>query len=236
MTALDILNASARLIGVLAEGEALSSAQANNGLTSMNNMLDSWSNEQMLIPARVQETFPLVNGQGSYQMGSGAPDFNTGRPQKIENIAWQQPTGSYPFNLGIDIITQDEWARIVVPTVPSNIPTKMWPQYGNPYVTLNFWPVPNVVQNVVIWSWKAISELASLTTTFSMQPGYQKAIIYNVALEISPEYGRTPNELVIAQAVESKAVLKRMNNQQQELNCDASLLDKKPTWNWLSGE
>ncbi len=235
MTALDILNSAARLIGVLAEGEALTSPQANNGLQSLNNMLDSWSNEQMMIAARVQETFALANGQGAYQMGTGAPDFNTSRPQKIENIVWQQPTGSYPFNLGIEIITQDRWAAIVVPTVPSNIPTQMWPQYGNPYVTLNFWPVPSVVNNVVIWSWKALSELSSLTTTFSMQPGYQKAVIYNTALELAPEYGVTPSELIIAQAIESKAVIKRMNNQQQELNCDSALLDKKPSFNWLSG-
>ena len=236
MTALDILNASARLIGVLAEGEALTSPQANNGLQSMNNMLDSMSNEQMMIPARVQETFPLVNGQGSYQMGTGSPDFNTARPQKIENIDWQQPTGSYPFNLGIEIITQDRWASLVVPAIPSNIPTLMWPQYGNPYVTLNFWPVPSVANNVVIWSWKALSELASLNTTFSMQPGYQKMIIYNNALEMAPEYGITPTDLVIAQAIESKAVIKRMNNQQQELGCDTALLNSKPSWNWLTGE
>lgn len=236
MTALDLLNASARLIGILAESETLSASQANNALQGMNNMLDSWSNEQMMIPARVQETFPLANGKGSYQMGSGAPDFNTARPQKIENIDWQQPTGSYPFNLGIDIITQDQWASIVVPTVPSNIPTKMWPQYGNPYVTLNFWPVPNVVNNIVIWSWKALADLSTLTTAFSMQPGYSKAIIYNNALEMAPEYGITPSELIVAQSIESKAVLKRMNNQQQEMRCDAAILNKKPSWNWLTGE
>jgi hypothetical protein len=236
MTVLDIISAALRINGILAAGETASNNECNDALISLNNMVDTWSTEKMLIYATIQETFSLVVNQGAYQMGSGAPDFNTVRPQKIENIVWQQPTGSYPFNLGIKIVTQDQWASIGVPTITSTIPTHMWPQYTNPYVTLNFWPVPQAVNNIVIWSWKPLTDFSSLTQTVTLPPGYQKAIIYNLALELAPEYGSTPSELVLVQAAESKAAIKRMNNSQNMLLADAAMLNRKPSWNWMTGE
>jgi hypothetical protein len=236
MTVLDMVSASLRLLGILASGEVASNNESNDALISLNNMVDIWSTEKMLIYATVQETFALVVNQGSYQMGTGAPDFNTTRPQKIENIVWQQPTGAYPFNLQIKIITQDQWASIGVPTVTSTIPTHMWPQYTYPYMTLNFWPVPQAVNNIVMWSWKPLTDFSALTTTVSLPPGYQKAIIYNLAIEMAPEYGVTPSELVLIQAAESKASVKRMNNSPNLLVADAAILNRKPAWNWMTGE
>lgn len=237
MTVLDLINSSLRLIGVLASGEDASAAEANDALQSLNNMVDTWSVEQLLNYSKVTETFALVVGQQSYQMGTGAPDFNTSRPQRIENALFSQ-TGAAGtlFNLEIDIINQDQWAALTVPTTASNIPTKLFVNYTWPYATLYFWPIPQAVNNLVLWSWKPMVDFSALSTTVTLPPGYNKALTYNLAVELAPEFGKDPSGIVIQQAVESKAAIKRMNNKPLLLSCDEATLAQKPVFNWLTGE
>lgn len=236
MTALDLITSSLRLVGVLAGNEVPTANESTVGLQYLNDMVDSWSTQQMLIYAKVNETFALVANQQSYQMGTGAPDFNTARPQKIENAIWQQPQGATNYNLEIDIINQDQWAALTVPTTQSNIPTKLYVNYTFPYATLYFWPVPLQANNLILWSWKQLAEFAALTTAVSLPPGYNKALRYNLAVELAPEFGRTPSDLVITQAVDAKADIKRMNNRVTLMQADPAVIPRKPGFNWLTGE
>lgn len=236
MTTLDLISGALKLIGVLSGNEAPTTNEATDAMTALNDMIDSWSIQQLLLFAKVNEVFPLVNNQQSYQMGVGAPDFNTVRPQLIENALWEQNQGSQIFNLSIDIITQDQWAGITVPNTNSPIPTKLFVNYTYPYATLYFWPIPTVANYVQFWSWKPIANFSALGTTVAMPPGYVKAIKYNLALDLAPFYGKTPNALVIAQAVDSKADVKRMNTKPILLGQDTALQSRKAGFNWLTGD
>lgn len=236
MTCLDLINGAMRLIGVLGSGETLANNEANDAFNALNDMIDTWSNEQLLIYVKAYETFPLVVNQQSYQMGTGAPDFNTVRPQKIEDINFQQVSGNTTVELPIEIINQDQWADLSVKTITSNLPTKLWVQDTFPYSTLWFWPIPTTTNNVIIWSWKPLTDITSLTTTIALPPGYNKALRYNLAVELAPEYGKQLDPIVIENAAESKAAIKRMNSKTLLLGMDAGLLPQKPTWNWFTGE
>lgn len=238
MTGLDLITAAMRLIGAIGTGETPTANEANNAQSSLNDMIDSWSNDQLLVYAKAYEAFPLVVNQQSYQFGTGAPDFNStsGRPLKIEDINFQQVSGSTTVELPIQILNQDEWAAITVKTITSNLPTKMWPQFTYPYVTLWFWPIPLVTSNVIIWSWKPLTQITNLSTAIALPPGYNKALRYNLALELAPEYGKNPSEMVTAQAIGSKAALKRMNSRIDLLGCDVGLLPQKSSFNWYTGE
>ena len=48
-TAGDQINGALRLIGQLAEGETPSAATAQDSLTALNQMIDSWSSERLSI-------------------------------------------------------------------------------------------------------------------------------------------------------------------------------------------
>lgn len=226
-----------RLINVLGVGETPSAVEANQALSSLNDMIDTWSNENLLIYAKAYESFPLVVNKQAYLMGTGSADFNTVRPQMIEAMNFQQISGTTTVELPIEIINQDQWASISVKTITSNLPTRMWPQYTFPYVTLNFWPIPDVTNNVIIWSWKPFTSVAaSLTTAIALPPGYNKALRYNLAVELAPEYGKSLDSTVIAQATNSKAALKRMNSRVDLMGTDPALLPQRSTWNWYTGE
>ena len=236
MTALQLIQWALRLLGVLASGETPSSNEANDALVSLNAMIDTWSNESLLIYEEAYETFGLNVNQQSYQWGTGAADFNSPRPQRLRDMNWQQITPTTTLELPVQIINKDQWAAISTKLIVSNIPTRAWLENTYPNATLWIWPVPSVSGNIVCWSWKPLVDIALLTTTISLPPGYQRALAYNLALELAPEDGRQVDQLVEAHAIEAKANLKSMNSKVLLMGCDEGTLNKHSTWNWHTGE
>lgn len=236
MTANDVINGALRLLGILASGETSGANEANDGLISLNDMIDTWSNEKLLIYEEAYETFALNAGQQSYQWGTGAADFNSPRPQKLRDVNWQQVSPTTTLELPVEILNLDQWAAISIKQISSNIPTRCWLEMTYPNATLWVWPQPSVSGNLVIWSWKQLTDIALLTTTLTLPPGYTRALRYNLALELAPEYGRQVDPLVEAHAIESKAALKVMNSKILLMGCDPATLNKRSTWNWYTGE
>lgn len=233
--ALDLINSSMRLIGVLASGETLSANEATDALSTLNDMLGIWSNESLLIYARTNESFTLTPNQQSYTMGSGG-NFNTTRPQKIENASITISNGSESYDVPVELTNQDEWAEIQVKGISSGIPTRLFPLYTYPLATIYLWPLPNAANKLTLWSWKTLSNIPAISTAVDLPPGYSKAMKYNLALELAPEYGRPVDPIVLAEASESKAALKRMNARPQYLAMDEAVLAPRAGFNWLTGE
>ena len=236
MTAQALIASSLRLIGVLGSGESPSNAEANDAFIALNDLIDSWSNEQLLIPNKIREVFPLVSGQQTYTMGAGA-NFNTTRAQKIENCLIQLAQNSPVLEIPMVILTKQEYQAVILKTLQSTFPLYMYAEGVYPIDNLNFWPVPNTgVNNVVLYSWKPLIDLASLTTTLSLPLGYERALKYALAIELSSEYGRAVPDTTIALAVESKAAIKRMNYRPNFLQVDKAIRAKPAVWNWQTGE
>jgi len=113
----------------------------------------------------------------------------------------------------------------------------MYAEQAYPLDNLNFWPVPNTgVNNVVLYSWKPLAELALITTVLSLPPGYERALKFALAVELAPEFGKALSDNVAALAIESKAAIKRMNYRPNYLMVDKEIRAKPAVWNWLTGE
>lgn len=236
MTGNDLIASSLRLIGVLASGENPPSNESNDALNSLNDMINSWTNERLMIYETSYETFTLNVNQQSYQWGTGAADFNSPRPQKLENVNWQQVSATTTLELGVEILNKDQWSAISIKGITSNIPTRCWLENTYPNATFFVWPIPSVSGSVVIWSWKPLITVSSLTTTISLPPGYAKALRYNLAVELAPEYGKTPSDLVMKGAMDSKSAIKSMNDKILLMSCDLATLNRRSTFNWYTGE
>lgn len=70
-TPLDIIKGSLRSIGVLAGGEAPDPDSANDAFVMLNDMLDMWSNERMMVFCVQEVMHELVGGTYIYTIGSG---------------------------------------------------------------------------------------------------------------------------------------------------------------------
>jgi hypothetical protein len=62
MTAREIIASTLRLLGVLAAGETATANEANDALESLNQMLSSWSNENLVVYQKVRDEFTLTAG------------------------------------------------------------------------------------------------------------------------------------------------------------------------------
>jgi hypothetical protein len=184
-TALDIITGAAKLLGVVFKSEALSADEANDGLIVLNDMLASWSNEDLLTYTFLDESFPLVAGTASYTIGSGQT-FNTVRPINIVTAYVRVGTIDYP----LEIIPSEVYElQIQSKSIQSSIPQFLTYDNSYPAGTIKLYPVPSQVITLTLHSNKPLTSFAALTTTFDLPPGWARAIKYNLALELAPQYG-----------------------------------------------
>lgn len=226
MTPREIVKTSLRVLGALASGETPSAEEATDGLAALNRMIDAWSLEGLMIPAKTEETFTLSPGKQSYTMGPGG-DFDTLRPQRIENAILRDDTASPPYDTGIDLVTRDEWVRISVKGTASDIPCRMWVSYENPLAKLSLYPKPSAARKLVLFSWKPIARFADLEASFEMPPGYEEAAIYGLAVRLAPEYGIPLREEIAVIASDRRAAIKRMNYAPDLLRVDDALVTRR---------
>jgi len=224
-----------RLIGALASGETATADQQTDALTALNSMIGVWSTEQLLIWAKVSEDFTLVPSQQSYTFGTGG-NFNSTRPQKIENAYLVTGTSPNVFEIPVDIVNQDQWASITVKTTQSAIPQRLYNDTAYPLSNIYLWPIPNAANTLRLYSWKPLSSFSTADSTVDLPPGYEEALRYNLAVRLAPEYGRPILPQVQEIAVGSKAAIKRMNTKFNLLISDDALLQRVRTFNWLTGE
>lgn len=68
---IDLIANSLRAIGALAAGETVDAVTANDVLGLLNDLLDMWSNETLMVYYTTEIIFPLVNAQYQYTVGPG---------------------------------------------------------------------------------------------------------------------------------------------------------------------
>jgi len=68
---IDIISRALKDIGALASGETPNPAEAQDALDMLNDMLDQWSNEQMMVYYKTEIVYTLTSGQTQYTIGPG---------------------------------------------------------------------------------------------------------------------------------------------------------------------
>lgn len=234
-TARDVIKRSMRILGVTASGETPSSAEISDGLTALNEMIESFSTENLIIPNVVREEFTLVSGTQSYSIGSGAT-FNTTRPLDIESATLENQAASPTSEYKLRILNSEEWARIETKDETSDIPTCLYYEQTYANGTINLWPKPSAANKLVLYSKKPLTSFSSANDTVTLPPGYLRMLAFNLAVEWASEFGKAVSGEVFETARESKANIKRQNIQPIMLECDPAVLHSSPAFNWRLGE
>ncbi len=68
---IDIISGALRSIGALAAGETVDAVTASDAFGMLNDMLDMWSNESLMVYYSTEVIFPLVQSQYQYTIGPG---------------------------------------------------------------------------------------------------------------------------------------------------------------------
>lgn len=230
-TAQTIIDRALRLIGAIASGESPTAAESNDGLTALNAMVASWQTEKLNVYSFVDTAFTLVNADSSYTVGPAGNFALTPRPPKIDQIFVRANGIDYQ----VEMIDYERWNAIPDKTSESDIPIYAYYEPTLPTGTLQLWPVPNMAYSLHIVTWTSLAELASLATTITLPQGYERALAYNLAVEVAPEYEKQPAPSVQAIAMESKAAIKRVNNRPMLMNSELGYIVGGQRSNIFSG-
>ena len=187
-TANDIIKRALRQCHVIAAGETPSYVEAQDALDVLNDLLESWSNDQLMIYQRVNRSKALTLSDGQYTIGSGG-DIDTTRPLRIDSAYCQDSDG---HDSPITIINNDQWSRISDKDLATTYPIYLYYRPNFPLGQINLYPEPGTGITLYLEVWDQLSSLAALTTTVSLPPGYERMLCLGLALELCAEYHPGP--------------------------------------------
>jgi hypothetical protein len=232
-TAYDQINGALRLIGMLAEGETPSAATAEDALSALNQMIDSWNTERLTVFSTQDQIFTWPPGQITRTLGPTG-NFVGNRPVLLEDSTYfKDPTSGISY--GIKIINQQQYNGIAVKTVTSTYPQVLWINMDYPDIEMYVYPVPT---KALEWHFVSVNELtapASLATNLTFPPGYLRCFKYNLACEIANEFGVEPPANVARIAMTSKRNLKRINNPDDIMSLPYSIVGTRQRFNIFAG-
>jgi len=235
MLVLDLITSSLRLIGVLASGETPSAAEGADCLVILNQMIEAWGIEHLALFTLTRTTFTLVPGTQNYTVGATGT-FAMARPARIDYVSMLLLNNpAQPLELPIQVFNDDEWQAIPIKNIQSTIPQGVYDDGGFPLRTLSYWPIPSVANQTILGTWTALTQATTLTTNLVFPPGYLKALRYNLAVDLAPEFGAAVRPEVLAQALASKAAIKSIDVDPVISRVDNALIGSRGggRYNWL---
>jgi len=232
-TALDQITGALRLIGMLAEGEVPSSDTANDALSAMNQMLDSWSVERLSVYNTQDQVFTWPSDQITQTLGPTG-DFVGNRPVQVSDSTYfRDPATGVSF--GIKIVNQAQYNGIAVKTVTSTYPQVLWINPEVPNVALTVYPKPTRALEWHIVSTQELTQPITLADELTFPPGYLRAFKYNLAAEIAAEFGVEPSPQVKRIAMSSKRNIKRVNTPDDVMSMPYTIMVSRQRYNIYAG-
>lgn len=196
-----------RLLEKLVDGDTSSPTEYASGLVALNAMVDSWRNDSLNCFATRTEAVTMVAATSSYTIGPSG-SLNTTRPVKIE-AAWIDSGG---LSYQVEILSDTDYDAIPFKASTGDFPSGVNYRATMPTGTLKVWPVPIRASTLNLRTWTPFTAFAAITDTVSLPPGWEEALAFNLAIEISSEFSAPVAPSVSKRATESLASIKRVNS------------------------
>lgn len=230
----ELIYAAGRLCGLLTEGgRGLSASESADGLLCLNSLLDSWQAEQRLVYAEVGYNFTMVANQASYSVGlSGTPDISIQRPEKLERVGLRMIGTTTPVvEVPLRLYNRQEWAALTPKALTSTMPTGAYYEPTIPNGTLLPWPIPTQGWQWVLYLWQNLATQTDPTASINLPPGYQSAIEYNLALEMSARWPLRArvSQYTVQRALAAKRNVKVINDPMLLMQADAGSQGANPS-------
>jgi hypothetical protein len=200
-----------RALGVLRPGQLTSPEGMDDAFGVLNDMIDSWNTESLMVPAMRRDVYPLTAGVGSYTLGPGGTLAGE-RPQRVVSAALVSCGCGCGCSAGCTSLT------LLSSYTDCGCGSGVYIDNAYPDVHIRINPAPQQDQGLALQSWQTLAGFADLKTTYGFAPGYALAMRWNLALQLAPLaliMQKIPQNLlqVIEQrAIESKAAVKSFHS------------------------
>ena len=205
----NVINSALIILGVIFPGQTPSTSMSNDALTRLNEMLASWSSDRLFVYGILRNTYNLTSGTNVYTLGP-AGTFSGTRPLSIVRATIITP--SLTLRSPLKLATTEEWSEIADQTTSGTVPEILYNDYEYPASNLWFWPTPNSSSTQVeLFTWQQLEQFTTLSDSFDLPPGYEQAVIYSLAMQLSSVYGRPMSQENMLNATQSRSVLQGLN-------------------------
>ena len=224
-TALTLITDALLDLGVLADEETPTASQAAGALRKLNNMIDAWNIESLMVYGANSYTLPLVPGQGVYTIGPTG-NLNIPRPALIQSAYLRDTLAPVEFrqDLPLYIATDHEWQDVAFKSQTASYPfNTVWFDYAFPLVKAYVNPIPTTNQySLILWASALLNNL-TLYDPIILSPGYKRALTANLSIELAPSYQVQVPDTIARIAMDSKMKIKMNNVQVDEMDLPIGL-------------
>lgn len=252
VTALDVISASMRELGILDSNEQPNAADGQWGLQKLQRLIDRY-NARLPMIYNVNFTLFTLNPPSDplipTSIGPGA-DFDCNqRPISIPSIGLVL-AGTPGVELPMTSRDDAWWANNRIKALTSTLPTDYYyspswnvqdggPNDGAQWGSIYFWPVPTASHQVNLCSRQVLGEYTSVTDSFTLPPGYWDLIVYELAISLAPSFGVQPQSILISGFKEAQKAVQSNNISSPRLASDvpagSTSRAGRPDWDFLTG-
>jgi hypothetical protein len=228
ITAGDLIENSLRLIGVLATGETMTADELNDGLSTLNDLLEIWSTQNLAVYGSADATFNTVANTAAYTIGPTGT-WVTDRPVRINSSPYCTVNGiSFPITL----LGQSDYDLISYKAQTDQIIERMLYVNDSPNGRITLWPVPNAIVPITLNIDRVLTQVATTATLMTFPPGYLLAMRYALGILLAPDYGRAIPPEIQGVAQSSFASIKRANKVKRAASYDSALVHQTSPSGW----
>ena len=218
ITALNIITKAFLISGIKAINEVPSGPEGIDALNSLNMIMGTFQLENLLNYDDILVNGTITPGLNPHTIGGPATGatFEANRPVQIIN-AFVRDNSNNDFTLTqIDALQYDE---LTTKTISTDIPTYFFynPKFPNGEIFL--YPVPTSAYTINLRYKNPLGMFGTIHTSHDYPDGYEKLLTFELAFQLSVEYGTPRPDLKII-ADDIKNTVKKNNWQNYELEFD----------------
>ncbi len=208
----DFVNEILLALGVYDPGEGPNGTESAAALVLINELIDNWNIQELMAPADLELSFPLVANTRLYTIGSGAT-FNTPRPVKIVSASFTILSGP---TLPVEIVSVAKWNQLPDRDISGNWVRFLLYDRGFPdgvaTAKIRVSPAPLSAGNLNLSVWAPMmAATLTLAGAVTFPPGYQRALKAASAKAIASSWSITLSQELGNEYNESMAELRRLN-------------------------
>lgn len=241
VTIRDVCRRALQRLMVEGSDGSMSEVDASVAFDILNELMDQWQSESLMLYANVRTLFTITPSTGTYAVGSGAV-VNVPRPVYVDGVSYVDNTQSPPLEIPLLMLTDYAWDSINQKTLTSNLPINAYYNPTFPTGTLELWPIPTQASlQGVLYARTQVAKWTSLDDTVDLPNGWLRMMTTNLAVELGPIFEREPSNALVEQAAKSKGRLKVSNIRLVDLQTPREALvgNQQRTityWQFLSGQ
>lgn len=223
-TVRDVCTQALQDLMVLGANETMSATDGAFALSKLNTLLDQCTSESLMLYSEVRTTWTIIANDGSYTVGSGG-NVNVARPTYVDFVNYIDTSQDPDLEIPLIPLTDQAYAAIQIKALTSKLPNYYYYNLTYPLATLELYPIPtSTTLQGAMYARAQVGEFASLDTSVSLPPGWRRFLITNLALEMAAAFEREPSEVLVRNAMNAKATLKRSNLRKVDAVLDGGAL------------